>query len=151
MKVSTTFIIFLFSALLCGAQTNYYTETKTFYENGYTYQCDCTGEITIELYNKANKWTHVSQMIKGTNKPYYRKEGEYAPPCTSEFYCKMNTATKKIINDVFSAYKEQLKGRTLIFTTCINSDTGKVDESYFTFVNRGLSFAGIPVSVFRKA
>lgn len=50
------FITFLFLLLCCpgirlAAQTNYYTETKTFHEDGYTYQCDVNEAAMVSLYN----------------------------------------------------------------------------------------------------
>lgn len=153
MKVIVTFLVFLLCVQLSKAQTNYYTTSKTFYESGYTYQCDSDGSLVVKLYNRANRWTNIHQMIKGTNKPYYRSElgdGVHLHPYTSESYIVARTAIRSIISDVFFSYKESLKGRDLRFITCINSDTGKLDELYFKFSNKG-PFATIPVSVYREA
>ena len=51
-----TIFTFLFLSLCCNcihltAQTNYYPETKTFHENGYTYQCDVDEASMVSLYN----------------------------------------------------------------------------------------------------
>lgn len=48
----------LFVFVICFAQTNYYTESKVFDEEGYAYQFDIKfGDVV--LYNKANKWTGI--------------------------------------------------------------------------------------------
>ena len=55
-----------------------------------------------------------------------------------------------IVNAAFSASeKSKSKGHELIITMCINSDTGKVDEVEFSFMNFG-TYATIPISVYRK-
>ena len=72
MKKILTLISLLYNVLFGFSQTNYYTTTKTFNEQGYTYQCDVnTKSGDIKLYNKNNKWTYVDQMKKGTNTPFY--------------------------------------------------------------------------------
>ena len=44
MKKILTLISFLFNIVFALAQTtNYYAVTKTFNEQGYTYQCDVSG------------------------------------------------------------------------------------------------------------
>ena len=46
-----------------SAQTNYYSQDKTFYEEGYTYQCDLTeGAGLVNLYNKDSKYIYVKQI-----------------------------------------------------------------------------------------
>ena len=61
--IATIFTLGLF------AQTNYYKVDKTFYENGYTYQCDVNEKTQrVRLYNKENKFTYVDQIIKSTGK-----------------------------------------------------------------------------------
>ena len=69
----------LFCVTYLHAQTNYYTTTKTFNENGYTYQCDVAASRFVSLYNKNNKWTYVDQMKKGTNTPFYVTPENYSP------------------------------------------------------------------------
>ena len=51
---------FLFLLLYCAdihltAQTNYYPETKTFHENGYTYQCDVDEASMVSLMFRHRK------------------------------------------------------------------------------------------------
>ena len=62
-------MFFLICATVCVAQTNYYKVDKTFYEDGYTYQCDVNEKTQrVRLYNKENKFTYVDQIIKSTGK-----------------------------------------------------------------------------------
>lgn len=80
MKKILTLISFLFNIVFALAQTtNYYAVTKTFNEQGYTYQCDVSGGRYVTLYNKNNKWTYVDQMKKGTNTPFYVTPENYSP------------------------------------------------------------------------
>lgn len=53
------------------------------------------------------------------------------------------------IDNAFVKYKDQLKGREIIITICINSETGKIDELYYTFTNAS-PYATIPVSVYHE-
>ena len=65
-------IITLISALFCvsylSAQNYYYDVTKTFYENGYTYQCDVQRSKRVLLYNKENELTYTKWVFKDTGK-----------------------------------------------------------------------------------
>jgi len=56
----------LFCINQTAAQTYYYNTTKTFIENGYTYQCDKASYGIVTLYNKANQYTYA---------PYAKKDG----------------------------------------------------------------------------
>lgn len=47
----------LFTIAHTFAQTNYYTSTKMFNKNKFTYYCDVASSRTIRAYNKTNKWT----------------------------------------------------------------------------------------------
>ncbi|MFV0544885.1 MAG: DUF5043 domain-containing protein, partial [Bacteroides sp.] len=61
-------IIFTFILLACfgvtHAQTNYYTVTKTFNEDGYAYQCDVSTSDYVKLYNKTSRFISVRQQYK---------------------------------------------------------------------------------------
>ena len=46
------------------AQTNYYTESKLFQENGYTYKVNYPP--FVELYNAGNKWIGKEPTYKDT-------------------------------------------------------------------------------------
>ena len=51
MKKILTFTSFLFNIVFALAQTtNYYAVTKTFNEQGYTYQCDVVKGRGVTLY-----------------------------------------------------------------------------------------------------
>lgn len=54
MKTIFFFICISLCTTYIYAQTNYYAVTKTFNENGYTYQCDVAASKTVTLYNKSN-------------------------------------------------------------------------------------------------
>ena len=56
------------------AQTNYYAVTKTFNENGYTYQCDVAASKTVTLYNKSNKFLFTTQSYKNTGETFSQTE-----------------------------------------------------------------------------
>ncbi|SFG23000.1 protein of unknown function [Prevotella sp. KH2C16] len=138
--------LFLLSLPL-RAQTNYYQTTKDFHEDGYVYRCETYGGSGyLQLYNLNNKYIHVSQkyLATGKNVPMYdmteefEKENWTKPKCYS------------IVNNAFTKEQtESCRGHTLGIELYINSETGKVMEVSFDFVNFG-PFAYIPVSVFRK-
>ena len=57
MKKIFILISLLYNILLALAQTNYYAVTKTFNEQGYTYQCDVSGGRNVTLYNNCLLYT----------------------------------------------------------------------------------------------
>lgn len=147
MKTTLIFICMSFCAIYFHAQTNYYTATKTFNENGYTYQCDVSSSKSVTLYNKSNKWLFMTQCYKSTGETF-------SQPDAGIVLLNKDTWTRakriSIVNDTFSASeKQRVKGRELTVVMCINSSTGKVDEVEFSFVNFG-PYATIPISVYRK-
>jgi hypothetical protein len=134
------------SCIFVSAQTKYYNATKTFYESGYTYQCDVKSKL-VTLYNKANKWTYVEQLDKTT--------GEYAdidrllPVLVDDDWTLPKC--REIVTNAFT-YNEALRVQntpTVTVAMCINSTTGKVEEVFFEFSSID-AFATIPVSVYRK-
>ena len=66
MKTTLFSFLLFFCAVYTAAQTNYYTETKTFKESGYVYQCDVLPGNDVRLYNKENKLTYVDQIYNNT-------------------------------------------------------------------------------------
>jgi hypothetical protein len=145
-----TFIGLLLYVSSTMAQTYYYDTTKTFYETGYTYQCDVPEYGLVTLYNKSNTYTYVKQIYKDGS------------PLGQEFYdgyvnlleLGNDTWTKpkchSIVNNAFSSAEIfRLKGNELGITLIIDSNTGKVIEVNFDFhkINK---FATIPISVYRK-
>ncbi len=136
----------LFCASYLSAQTNYYSTTKIFNENGYSYRCDVNRGKGVTLYNKENLLTHTKWLFKDTGKE---------PPMPYDINdVEDDTWTKRkcysIINNAFSATeKERTKGRILDITIFIDPETGKVTEVEFYFLTVS-PFATIPVSVYRK-
>lgn len=147
MKVLIIFINMLLCTPYLYAQTNYYTATKTFYENGYTYQCDVAASRTVTLYNKSNKWINIYPKYKSTGENFVQTD---AGIMLLEKDLQMRSKRFSIVNNAFSpAEKQRVKGHDFSIIMYINSSSGKVDEVSFEFVNFA-PFATIPVSVFRK-
>ncbi len=144
--ISSAFCMFVW-AMSLFAQTNYYTATKTFNENGYTYQCDVKASGRVTLYNKNNKWTYADQTIKQTGAIYIM------PEAGVDLWEDDNWTRAKrfeIVNNAFSsAEKQRVKGQEFNIGMFINPETGRVDEVDFTFVDFG-PYVTIPVSVYRK-
>jgi hypothetical protein len=152
MKTILTTIITLFLyAAFAVSQTNYYTKTKTFYKDGYTYQCDVRESGMVRLYNKTNKWTYVPQRHEDLEDPYYLSDENYAPPFEDDLNKEISDwQRKEIVNNVLSEYRDLVKGRTLLIIMCIDSQTGKVSEVYFEFSSLTSPYAKIPVEVYRQ-
>ena len=112
MKNIFILISLLYNVSLTLAQTNYYTTTKTFNEQGYIYQCDVDTESgDINLYNKNNKWTYIKQMKKGTNTPFYVTPENYTPLYVKDKNETYNDSIfKVIVNNAFINYKGKMKG-----------------------------------------
>lgn len=145
MKPIITIIIAI-CALKISAQENYYKSTKTFHENGYTYQCDVQDDSDfITLYNKDNKLTYVDKIFKSTgeqvsmldNNVEFEEENWTRPKCFS------------IVNNAFSDIeKRKLKGARFTIVMYIDPNSGKVSEVKFRFASFQ-PYATIPVSVYR--
>lgn len=146
MKIILTLISMLFSIAHTFAQTNYYTSTKIFNENSYTYQCDVAGSGTIRLYNKTNKWTYSPQMDTTIGEPYMHPD-VYVPLFEDDNW----TRSKRfdIVNSAFSTTEKKRIKEELIISMYIDPKTGKVSEVDFIFHTFD-SLATIPVSVYRK-
>lgn len=146
--MKTLFIFF--GLLFCTtimAQTDYYAATKTFNENGYTYQCDVSASKMVTLYNKDGKYTYEKQVYKSTGEPFIMPDVGIRLTQADSW---SRTKRYSIVRNAFTAAeKQRVKDSKLFVTLIINSDTGKVDEVYFQFGNFG-PYATIPVSVFRK-
>ena len=136
-----------FCCIYTSAQTNYYTQTKTFYEDGYTYQCDLRGSGFVTLYNKENKWTHVEEIYKDTGKHFVMPEAGI--DLTEDDTWTYDKCRSIVVEAFTTEQKLKVKGREIFITMFINTDTGKVDEVNFEFVTVG-GYATIPVSVYRK-
>ena len=143
------FITMLFFATLSVAQTNYYTTSKTFYENGYIYRCDLCASRFVDLYNVNNKW--IGQF------PSYKSTGErfVVPDVGIDLFTHASCLENKekvenIVKAAFTAAQKQtIANQDITLTMYINTDTGKIDDVCFRFLNNE-PYAYIPVSVYRN-
>ena len=143
------FITMLFCATFSVAQTNYYTTSKTFYENGYTYRCDLCASRSLDLYNVNNKW--IGQF------PSYKSTGEtFVVPdvgidlFTHASWLANEKKVENIVNAAFTAAQKQtITDEELYIDMYINTETGKIDDVCFSFLNNK-PYAYIPVSVYRN-
>lgn len=146
MKTFILSICSILSVLSISAQTYYYDIAKTFYENGYTYQCDVPPHKLVELYNKSNKYTYAKQVNRYTGKSFsiedsYKNVIDYGSPMSKCY---------SIVNNAFSsAEKQRIKEDLMTIDLFISPDTGKVLEVKFRFLSYR-PFATIPVSIYRK-
>ena len=108
----------------------YYNTTRTFNENGYTYQSDKAEWGLVTLYNKANQYTYAH---------YERKDGNPIGNLESLFpLIEPDNWTRQkcfsIVNKAFSAEeKKRIKGKKLDVSMIVDSSTGKVIEVNFNF------------------
>ena len=146
----TIFLLLFISLFMVdiSAQTNYYKQDKTFYEEGYTYQCDVTeGAGLVNLYNKDSKYVYAKLINRYTGKKISREE-ERLSPLKSETWTKPKCHS--IVNNAFSSdEKQRVKGEEFIITMYIDPDTGKVADVEFIFMTFN-PYATIPISVYRK-
>jgi hypothetical protein len=146
MKTFILMVSMLFSVTSAVAQTNYYTTSKTFYETGYTYQCDHDGGVGIILYNKNNRLTYVDQLYNDTGENYVMPEGVDV----LEYETWTDPKADSIVRNAFSMVERQrLKGYRFNINMRINPNTGKVDEVDFWFM-ASTPYTTIPISVYRK-
>ncbi len=147
-------LFFILGLLLAAneivSQTNYYTESKIFQEEGYTYKLDFS--TFVELYNADNKW--IDQ------EPRYKDTGEFFDSENSRFKITYNSSRDKaeslcdsIMRAEFSADDRERISKdddnTIFVALYINSETGVVDEVSFSFYNKS-PYAYIPVSTYRR-
>ena len=124
----------------------YYDVTKTFNENGYSYQCDKASYGIVTLYNKANQYTYS---------PYENKDGSSLGNLDNllPFIEPDNWTRQKcfsIVNDAFSPNeKQRVKGTKVDVSMTVNTSTGKVFEVDFRFYYSN-PVATIPVSTYRN-
>ena len=131
------------------AQTNYYTERKTFNMEGYTYISDIVN--AGELYNAENKW--IDQQ------PRYKDTGEIFDSENSRFELTFNSSWDKAISLCDSIIRAEFSAddmeriskddRKIFITLYINSETGIVEEVSFSFYDES-AYAYIPVSTYRR-
>ena len=132
------------------AQTNYYTESKVFQENGYTYKVDHS--TFVELYNAENKWIG--------KEPTYKDTGEFFDSENSRFELTFNSSWDKAISLCDSIMRAEFSAgdmeriskdddNTVFITLCLNSETGVVEDVSFSFYHKS-AYAYIPVSTYRR-
>lgn len=148
MKKILLVFVAIFNSLFLFSQTNYYNETKTFYESGYTYRAEVPSWGIINLYNTSNSWIGKDQMYKGTNEKYSMSDvGEDLFDDASWLVSRDNIQT--IISNAFSREEKRTIGdEEIILTMYVNSTTGKIDDITFEFFENS-PYCFIPVSVFR--
>ena len=143
------FITMLFCATFSVAQTNYYTTSKTFYKNGYTYRCDVLTRISLNLYNVNNKWIGKESIYKSTGEIFVMPDAGIQLT-THASWLENKEKLKNIVNAAFTAAQKQtIANQDITLTMYINTDTGKIDDVCFTFLNNE-PYAYIPVSVYRN-
>ena len=132
------------------AQTNYYTESKVFQQNGYTYKVDHS--TFVELYNAENKWIG--------KEPTYKDTGEFFDSENSRFEITYNSSRGKaealcdsIMRAEFSKTDMERISKdddnTIFIHLYINSETGVIEEVSFSFYDES-AYAYIPVSTYRR-
>ena len=148
--------LYLFLLSLCVAVTafaqddsswevNHYEKTRTFVEDGYTYQCDVKyGYVT--LYNAANQWTYADQIDNRTGKLYTSNLGE------NDVF-KMSDETAKaiicIVNQSFSQEEaRRITDNGFMLTLFFSPVTGDLAEVCFNF-SIFRDSARIPISYYR--
>lgn len=150
MKASIYFCIFIIC--LCSrtsAQTNYYAETKTFHEDGYTYQCDVNKASVASLYNAECHYYKTEQIDLRTGEKYkflpglqpLEKENQTKPQCFA------------IVNRAFPPeIKTKIKHIELCIALYINPATGQIADVVFRFptLTSIAPYTLVPISVYRE-
>ncbi len=145
-KLLLVFSIMLLSPGEVIAQTYYYSTTRTFVENGYTYQCDVPEWKIVTLYNKTNQYTYQDMYYKNSGN-VYRYNGKNS---TMEPDTRTKPQCYSIVNNAFSPTERQrVKGNELRITLIISPETGRIIEVNFGFHYKK-PLATIPISVYRK-
>lgn len=149
MKTLSIFLGLLFATNIIVAQTNYYTESKIFKENGYTYKADVS--LFIKLYNMNNKWTYQQPRYKDTG-DILEEENLRIELSVDDSWNKAESFCDSIMrvefgSEIIEKIKKENKGITI--TIFVNSETGVVEEVKFSFI-KDSPFVYIPVSTYRK-
>jgi hypothetical protein len=150
-----TKVLLLVTGILCltgaMAQTNYYSETKTYRENGYSYQCDVTEWGKVKLYNSDNLFTNQRSVYKSDGSFFSReRSGNKLPMEFSARNKKNDTIFISIVYNALSiSEKQRTKGFLLNVTMKISPETGKVVDVIFDFFYDE-PFATVPIATYRK-
>jgi hypothetical protein len=130
------------------AQTNHYTTTKTFNENGYSYQADVNIAF-ITLYNKANRLTgDLTWAFKDGSAVDKGFWADGVNTFTNDLDATDNQISAIVRNALSSAERQRIGNNVLGVKLRINPETGVISEVEFGFRERN-PFNTIPVSVFR--
>ena len=126
-------------------EVNHYEKTRTFVEDGYTYQCDVKyGYVT--LYNAANQWTYADQIDNRTGKLYTSNLGENDVFKMSDETAK---AIIRIVNQSFSQEEaRRITDNGFMLTLFFSPVTGDLAEVCFNF-SIFRDSARIPISYYR--
>jgi hypothetical protein len=154
--MKTKNIVLLIGLLLyassAAAQTRFYNATRTFHENGFTYQADVSPAGSVVLYNKAGG--RFADLLK-INLEHRFKDGRGIPeePFISDAVSETFTPAlaRQVVRNAFSAVERSRLGpeEQLGVTMIICSDTGSIKEIHFRF-GRESGYATIPVSTYRR-
>lgn len=149
MKKITLILICNLCISFIHAQTNYYTESKVFSENEYSYQVEVIA-IIAQLYNMDNQWIGGYPVYKADGSTFIQPEYGYIELYDDDSWLESKRKMSSITSSALtSAEKEMVKGNEMTIVLHINSTTGKVDDVMFSFSNR-TPWANIPVSTYRK-
>lgn len=141
-------IILLFVVQYIMPQINYYPSTKTFYEDGYVYQCDLDESGMITLYNKDNRFTYAHYSNKdGTRVPSDVLLGR-VQLIEDDIWTRRKCG--EIGDNIFSAAERvKVANEKFDISMTVNTTTGNVIEVEFSFMYND-HFITVPVSTFRK-
>ena len=159
MKQHIVYFCLLLCAMSTYAQEGFYNETKTFVEDGYTYQCDVEKPgVMVYLYNKDYKDVYTKQETVIQNA--YEDSILALPDPEGRFlltdvpmqveWKESAINERELIRSLFSEEEKlRLKGDGLGVILHINPNTGKIDGVIFNFLTTH-AYATIPVSTYRK-
>ena len=126
----------------------YYQTTQSYEREGYTYQCDVPPYKLVTLYNKENTLTYEKIVYKSTQKVFDQKY--LLEPKVVEDDEAMCKKAWYIVNDAFTREEARIfDNEELMFTLCLDSETGKVKEVRFDFLTIS-SYAKFPIERYRE-
>ena len=126
----------------------YYQTTQSYEREGYTYQCDVSPYKFVTLYNKENTLTYEKIVYKSTQKVFDQKY--LLEPKVVEDDEAMCKKAWYIVNDAFTREEARIfDNEELMFTLCLDSETGKVKEVRFDFLTIS-SYAKFPIERYRE-
>lgn len=131
-----------------GQTYSYYQTTQSYEREGYTYQCDVSPYKFVTLYNKENTLTYEKIVYKSTQKVFDQKY--LLEPKVVEDDEAMCKKAWYIVNDAFTREEARIfDNEELMFTLCLDSETGKVKEVRFDFLTIS-SYTKFPIERYRE-